>query len=253
MHQRFFKLSLLFLALFSLFYFSTTYAKTQLTTLRVPTFSSIDIQGPVKVVLTHQKKQTVTIVAPPEVVQQIHVSVQNRNLFIDAKELKNQPNLVLIKVGIPHHLYNISLRGPACLYLKGNNIQLHSIQNDGSGIVIIKGINTKVVMVRGNGNGRIVLSGRTEELNVQIGGSLLLRAERLRTEVGHILTQDYATAYVHVFGPLHAFAYGASYIYYYYNPSRLVRDTAASGNVLKITPDRRLVPAEDLYWLSTYG
>lgn len=259
-YQRFFKLSILMLTLLS-FYCHAGHTTATSTTLNLPAFSSISAAGNVKIIILEQQpKQNVTVFLPPKKMNQIKVSVQNYTLIINAPP-KNRSAPILIKINMSQPLKNISLTKSACLSggrLNNPNMHItlggsasihlqgtpHSIQNDGMGDAVITGVNGNMLIVNGNGHGRIIVSGRVQELAVKIGGSVVLDAQRLHAEIGHIETQRNATAYVCVFGPLHAFAYDNSDIYYYYTPSRLVRDTHASGNVLKITPDRRLVPLD---------
>jgi hypothetical protein len=266
------KLSALILILFSFCWLTSGYAgaytntskknatpaTTGVTHLYLPAFSAINAVGPVKIILKGQQtRQSVTIMAPPDVTaQMVNASVQNGTLFIDAHPSASQPKPILIKINLSQPLHSLLLRGSAsawgehlsnpnlCIYLQdtgnlhlqGATTTLHSLQNDSTGDITISGLNNQIFIVRGNGSGRITLSGRTRELNVQIGGSLLLQAGDLKADKVHITTQNNAAAYVCPLFALYGFAYDNSSIYYYDNPGKLVRDTHVSGNVLKIIP-----------------
>jgi len=232
-----------------------TAAKTATsTTLNLPAFSALDITGPVKVIVTcQQQKQSVTIgVAPSEIAEQVDTSVQNHTLIIDAHPQQFKPTPIFITINMNRPLTNLLARGSAnvrgeycgnpnlvitakdsaSVYLQGINA-VHAIQNDSINPMVINGIQGKHLLLRSSRNGKIILSGKTEELDAQLEGSVMLDARSLQARSAHILTYDNTAAYVCVTEVLYGFAYDNSNIYYYETPQRVVKDTHASGNVLK--------------------
>jgi hypothetical protein len=265
MHRKLFKSLLLIIV--SLCCFNAAYAlphsvknhPAALTTLNLPTFSALDINGNVKVILLgKQSKQQVTLFAAPKLItEQIYTSVQNNILTINAPIPLSQAPLV-VKISMVQPLTHLTVRGSASVVaehcanpnliltvqdagkvnLKGLTT-VGAIQNDSNryGNITISGLNSKHLVVRGNGQGKMLLSGHTIQLDVQLTGSALFDACQLLADQGRILTYNNAIALVNVTDALYGFAYDNSNIYYYERPKKVVSDTHASGNVLKLVPN----------------
>lgn len=224
-------------------------------TLELAAFSAIDATGPIELVLLGQQtKQSVTLVAPAELIQFANVAVRNHTLVIDAHPPLPQTKPVVIQIKMAQPLTSLILHGSAValgqqlanpqliitvndsasVVLRGATPSLHGIQNDGIGQVVVAGLKTNNLLIGGSGTGKVVLSGETRELNAQMGGSLVLEAQHLQALQAHILTTENANSYVSVLGTLYAFAYNNSNIYYHQQPKEIVRNTHASGNVLQM-------------------
>jgi hypothetical protein len=262
-------LKLIVFALFISIWFTSGYAikKTVITpqnkmgkqfTLNLPTFSAINVVGPLQIsLLDHQQQQTITVMAPIDIAPFINASVQNNTLLLETHFPSNYKNLPIpIKINMRPLLTDLTVRGVASvsgrivgnpglsilltnsgnILLKGKDIPLHSVENDSQNDITIQGIRSKDLLVRGSGEGgKIDLSGQTDLLNAQIKKAMTLYSQTLFARKIYITAQDNALAFVCPVDALYGFAYGNSNIYYYHNnPRNIVRDTYVSGNVLKM-------------------
>lgn len=227
------------------------------STPHLPPFSTLDVTGPVKVMLTcAQPRQSVDIAFPSsEVYRPFSIAVQNHALVIDADPEKYgaraTPLLIHIRMQQPlkrlrasgsaqvygSHCGNPNLvviaRDTASVQLQGKTT-LHAVHNHGSSTIQISQITGKNLIVENGHSGKIILTGSVNELSARLGGSALLDARHLRVRSAHIQTFDQATAYVSPWEVLYGFAQGDSNIYYQEYPQRVVKDSYASGNVLKL-------------------
>jgi hypothetical protein len=223
----------------------------------LPLFSSLDVTGPVKVILTcAQPTQNVSITLPPsEVQKQLNIAVHNQRLVMDADPEKYgaraTPLLIHIRMQQPlkslraagsaqvygSHCGNPNLvviaRDTASVQLQGKNT-LYAAHNQGSSTIQISQITGKNLIVESGRGGKIILSGKVDALNARLGGTTLLDALHLRVRSAHVQTFDQATAYVSPWEVLYGFAQEDSNIYYPEYPQRVVKDSYASGNVLKL-------------------
>lgn len=226
------------------------------------------------ILMCQQEGQSVTVLAPPTVAEFVNASVQNHTLMIDPHFREDQRVGVSIRVNMTQPLRNLETRGSssvsmtncgnpnlvvtardsssvsmtnssnpnlvvtahdsASVHLKGRNT-LHALYNDSTNALVVDHAYGKNFILCGSSNGgRIVISGKTDELNAKLHGSVLLDARGLEARSIHLLTHDNAAAYVCPTEVLYGFAYDYSNIYYYGHPQRVMKDTNASGNVLKV-------------------
>jgi hypothetical protein len=212
--------------------------------------------GPVRVTIVGQQRtQSVTVALPAaEIPRQLDIAVQNKTLTIDAHPLQYQATPILIVIRLQQPLNSLLASGSAditCTSCGNPNLSIivkdtanvhflgknavYAVQNDGNNAVVIEDIDGKKLIVGGSRQGRIILSGQVDQLTARLTGPVLLDAQRLQARSAHISTRDKAAAYVWVSEVLYGFARDNSDIYYRARPERVVADTYASGNVLKLS------------------
>lgn len=241
-----------------------------------PYFASLEVSGFIQVKLvTGKPKRFVEVIAPPEILKQMRIWVEDGVLNVTGPAYRERPGPITVRVCVPTLLNEIVLKNGASLQGKklsgrhldltlegGSNAHLNTLHlfsltlhNNSLGCSTIEGIHAHKVKVMTNAGdprdpykgtdfwdeknptGKLFLSGHTNQLEAKLTGCCtVLDAHRLPAHSVYVYTNGNTTAYVAAIHRLYAFAHQQSQIYdYCCSRHDSVRDTYSSGNVLRIS------------------
>lgn len=120
-------------------------------------------------------------------------------------------------------------------YISCDNVfnQKFEVILSGSGVIDCANIDTYDLIATLSGSGEILLSGKTIASDMVLSGSGKIKSQSMDSDECKIVVSGSGTAYVFVIDYLNASIPGSGFVYYYGNPTTVVRRIDGSGDIIR--------------------
>ncbi len=201
-------------------------------TLKVESFSKLNVDIPANVKLTMGDSVLINISAPESVIKNISTSVRRGKLNIEGNICGSKNNKINIEITTPN-ISAINISGSADVFsqtpFKTDKLVLNV---SGSGSIQLNTFSNSIT-AEISGSGDIMLSGTAQKLGVEISGSGSFKGLGLNTYTASISISGSGDASTTVLNNLNAKVTGSGHINYSGEP-KLNAKVTGSGNVTKI-------------------
>jgi Putative auto-transporter adhesin, head GIN domain len=176
----------------------------------VSSFNSIDIRGAYVVEITSQKTPSIEVIGDANILPLVKTKVKDGTLFISNSKSIVSTNILKIKVAI---------------------MNLEKLSSSGACRIVVFNVNNEKISINANGSGYTAINGRTEELYLNISGSVNLNAKYLYSEKVNIDLSGASNTSVYAAQELNAQVSGVGHINYYGNPKVVNRNVLGLGSI----------------------
>lgn len=209
---------------------ATAYSGYVRVPLRLPSFSSLQVNGPFHVVITGgQRHSKVVLSGNSASVAQVSAQVVNHTLvlgMIPTKDKKNiPPGPVRVDIALSGPIYTLTSSGAATI--RAEHVFASSWVN-------VAAYDQSTIYISAIGAPRV--------FTARLSGAVCLDARYLRAQQVYVQTQGQAIALVSTSYALYAFASDASNIYYFSKPHVLSGYAKQAADVLKVPGGNDLPP-----------
>ncbi|MGZ7048508.1 MAG: head GIN domain-containing protein [Methanobacterium sp.] len=199
----------------------------------VASFNQIDFNGAGELIITQGDKESVTVQADDNLMNNIKTSVNNNKLtisFDNNMPVPTQPVKIYVTV---KDLNSINVTGSGLV--KSDNLNVNSLilTINGAGNSTLNNLNAQTLNITLSGAGTIKTSGNVNEQNMQISGAGEYNAGNLTSKIATVTINGGGKSTVKVSDTLNAIINGAGQISYIGSP-KVTQQISGVGNVNKI-------------------
>ncbi|MGZ7043097.1 MAG: head GIN domain-containing protein [Methanobacterium sp.] len=199
----------------------------------VASFNQIDFNGAGELIITQRDKESVTVQADDNLMNNIKTSVNNNKLtisFDNNMPVPTQPVKIYVTV---KDLNSINVTGSGLV--KSDNLNVNSLilTINGAGNSTLNNLNAQTLNITLSGAGTITTSGNVNEQNMQISGAGEYNAGNLTSKIATVTINGGGKSTVKVSDTLNAIINGAGQISYIGSP-KVTQQISGVGNVNKI-------------------
>ncbi|MGZ7159212.1 MAG: head GIN domain-containing protein [Methanobacterium sp.] len=199
----------------------------------VASFNQIDFNGAGELIITQGDKESVTVQADDNLMNNIKTSVNNNKLtisFDNNMPVPTQPVKIYVTV---KDLNSINVTGTGLVKSDNLNVNGLTLTINGAGNSTLNNINAQTLNILLSGAGTITTSGNVNEQNTQISGAGEYNAGNLTSKIATITINGGGKSTVKVSDTLNAIINGAGQISYIGSP-KVTQQINGAGNVNKI-------------------
>ncbi|MGZ7048634.1 MAG: head GIN domain-containing protein, partial [Methanobacterium sp.] len=199
----------------------------------VASFNQIDFNGAGELIITQGDKESVTVQADDNLMNNIKTNVNNNKLtisFDNNMPVPTQPVKIYVTV---KDLNSINVTGTGLVKSDNLNVNGLTLTINGAGNSTLNNINAQTLNILLSGAGTITTSGNVNEQNTQISGAGEYNAGNLTSKIATITINGGGKSTVKVSDTLNAIINGAGQISYIGSP-KVTQQINGAGNVNKI-------------------
>ncbi|MGZ7047016.1 MAG: head GIN domain-containing protein [Methanobacterium sp.] len=199
----------------------------------VASFNQIDFNGAGELIITQGDKESVTVQADDNLMNNIKTSVNNNKLtisFDNNMPVPTQPVKIYVTV---KDLNSINVTGTGLVKSDNLNVNGLTLTINGAGNSTLNNLNAQTLNITLSGAGTITTSGNVNEQNMQISGAGEYNAGNLTSKIATVTINGGGKSTVKVSDTLNAIINGAGQISYIGSP-KVTQQISGVGNVNKI-------------------
>ncbi|MGZ7068857.1 MAG: head GIN domain-containing protein [Methanobacterium sp.] len=199
----------------------------------VASFNQIDFNGAGELIITQGDKESVTVQADDNLMNNIKTNVNNNKLtisFDNNMPVPTQPVKIYVTV---KDLNSINVTGTGLVKSDNLNVNGLTLTINGAGNSTLNNLNAQTLNITLSGAGTITTSGNVNEQNMQISGAGEYNAGNLTSKIATVTINGGGKSTVKVSDTLNAIINGAGQISYIGSP-KVTQQISGVGNVNKI-------------------